>query len=174
MALDKGTTPYLLYGKIVGPPKGSLYERLDHIYTCLPRAIPEVPIVAIAVEQLNSFRGAVTTRQLAGVDVGVQYLLWKKYGIEATEMNTRKVKEVMTGSGAAKKIHMVQMANSLFGLNLYFPPTEEGQKDKVKSDEDIADSIGVSLAFVTLHGDKLKEKLDNPKKKKKPAEGVYL
>jgi len=162
LSVDYDSDHSLHFGKIIPPKKQSWLHRADHILTALDTHLlnwPDKPIAAIAMEQLNSFTGAPTTRALAGVGALVQFHLFKKIGLEAIELHTTTVKKTFSGSGAAKKMHMIAAANKRFGLRLCWPPTEKEQRNKWVNDEDIADAIGVAWTLYTEAGDSLRNAL---------------
>lgn len=152
-------------GKII-PPKStsknpvSWFARADHIYTSVDTIFSNVPIAAIGVEQLNSFRGGEVTRQLSAVNLGVQFYFYKKYGIEPIEMNTMTLKKKFTGHGGAQKNQMIESANKRFGLNLRWPTNPSDQKDKEKNDEDIADALAVAWVLYTEASETLRKNLE--------------
>lgn len=162
LSVDWETDRGLHFSKIIPPKKVSWLRRADHILTAIDTYLlsqVDKPIAAIAMEQLNSFTGAPTTRALAGIGGLVQYHLFKKLGMETIELHTTTVKKTFSGSGAAKKMHMVAAANQRFGLSLRWPPAEKDQRNKEKNDEDIADAIGVAWTLYTESGESLRAAL---------------
>lgn len=177
ISLDPLVAPRLFFGKIMPPPstskrRVSWYERADFIYSHLPQALGDIAVCAICLEELNSFRGGEVTRQLAGINMGVRFLMWKKYGVEPTAMDTTTIKKAFTGSGKAEKQHMVAAANKIYGLQLRYPTTESQQRNKEINDEDQADAIACAHVFIKESGEELREALNKPKTNK--VEGVYL
>lgn len=157
----------LWLGKII-PPKGtkkepvSWFERAKFIHTAIEQLIENRNIAAIAVEQLNSMRGGDTTRQLAGMSMSVQFLLFKKLGIEPSEIFTSTMKKGFTGNGAAKKWDMIAHANKTYGTNLRWPTSTKDQKNKELNDEDVADALAAAHCFLEEVGEDLRDYLRIP------------
>ncbi len=101
------------------------------------------PIVAI--ELLNSPKNLNTTRKLAGLWACIKVKLHEMYGVRVASLNTISIKKLVTGDGKADKYKMVKYINKYFNIDLKYHKT-----NKDKSDDDIADSIGVALSVARL------------------------
>ncbi len=169
LSLDYAQDKLLTYGKII-PPKigknqGTWFQRASYIYAVMEKVLLSVPVSAVAIEELNSQRGGETTRQLAGVNMGIQFLAYKHLGIEPSPIYTSTAKKAFTGSGNAQKWHMIDRANTLYGLNLFWPATPGAQKNKKLNDEDVADAIAMAYCLEREIGDELRNtlKLEYPR-----------
>ncbi len=165
LSLNYGITDRdLRLGKII-PPKHtkrnpmSWFKRATHVCTVLDQLLEGEPVVAAAIEQLNSVRSVDTTRKLAGMSYVVQHLLYKKFGFEPSEINTATLKKGFTGSGAAKKWDVIACANKLYNLNLCWPPTLAAQNNKEINDEDPADALGAAHCLNAEVGEELRASL---------------
>jgi Holliday junction resolvasome RuvABC endonuclease subunit len=156
LSLDYADDRDLRYGKIIAPKKASWFVRCDFILGAINTYLADAPVAAIAMEQLNSFRGAGVTRQIAGIGALVSYNLYKRYGIETIEMHTTTVKKAFSGSGAAKKWDMIAAANKRYGLALRWPETAAAQKNKEHNDEDVADAIAVASTLYDQSGEDIR------------------
>jgi Holliday junction resolvasome RuvABC endonuclease subunit len=159
LSLNYAEDKDLRYGKIIPAARVSWFQRADHIYAEMGRLVETVPICAIAIEELNSMRGGETTRQLAGINMGVQYLLYRRFGITPSMMWMSSMKKGFTGSGSAKKWDMIARANELYGLDLHWPLTAAGRRNKKVNDEDVADAIGAAYCLEQEVGDELRATL---------------
>ena len=101
-------------------------------------------------------RSGEVTRQLAGANMGVQYLVWKTLALQASSMYTATLKKGFTGSGAAKKWDMIARANEVYGLNLVWPKLPKDQKNKKINDEDVADALAAAYCLEREIGDELR------------------
>lgn len=153
----------LHYGKIIPPRRGknqgTWFERVTYIYAEMAKVLESRPISAAAIEELNSMRGGEVTRQLAGVNMGIQFLVYTRLGIEPSTIYTSTAKKAFTGAGNAQKWHMIDRANELYGLNLFWPATPSAQKNKMLNDEDVADAIAMAYCLEQEIGDELRNTL---------------
>lgn len=117
--------------------------------------IPEIVIVSVAVEQLNSFRGGDVSRRLMGVSKIVQYTIWKNHGLTPNEINTMTAKKVFTGNGQAEKTLVLVMANHVYKLSPQLVWLEKKTDKEGRSDEDIADSISIAHTLKKEIGEQL-------------------
>ena len=152
------------FGKII-PPKlgknqGTWFQRATYIYAEVEKVLLSAPISAVAIEELNSMRSGETTRQLAGINMGIQFLVYKHLGLEPSAMYTSTIKKDFAGAGNAQKWHMIARANELYGLELQWPSTAGTQKNKKLNDEDIADAIGAAYCLEKEVGDELRATLN--------------
>jgi len=146
--LDIRADRIIEYGRIYPPAKDSTYlEKVKHINDCIDIVFGKYKsnILAVAIEQPNSFRGGEVTRMLIGLFKIVQYNIWVKHGLTCNELNTKTAKKVFTSHGDASKELTVLVANAKFGLDLIFI---EKAKDKMRlSWEDAADAMSVAYAL---------------------------
>lgn len=137
----------VFYDKFSPPENSSYEEKVLFIFNNI-RMIYEdykehTPIVAI--ELLNSPKNLNTTRKLAGLWAFIKVGLYDLESVSVASLNTATVKLLATGDGRADKYKMVKYVNSYFKLNLKYH-----KSNKEKSDDDIADAIGVALATSRL------------------------
>lgn len=152
------------WGKIATKPSkyGNLndsdyFARVHKIVTGVEEVFkdPEVAIVSVAVEQLNSFRGGDVARRLLGVSKVVQYLIWKNHGLTPNEINTMTAKKVFTGNGQASKALVLVAANQRLAIKPPLVWVEKKLDRKGVSDEDTADSAAVAFTLKQEIGEQL-------------------
>lgn len=140
------------YEKIITTSEVSYLERCVIIAEKLDKVFAKYhdSILTCGIEQPNSFRNGSIVRQLCGLYGIILYLIWIRYKIAITEINTIHAKAVTTGNYRAKKPEIVESVNKLFNLKLVYKKTA----DKLKTDEDICDAISIAR---TLYMDLKKE-----------------
>ncbi len=158
--ISKGGLKLVDYGKIIPPldPEkvkirpALTNKKLDYLPRCnyilkeIEKIYESAPgkVIAVAIEQPNSFKNGETTRQLCGLYGMVRYIYWVRYNINCAEMNTGHVKRCITGNGNAGKQEMVDAINDRFNIELIYKDTQ----NKEKTDDDIADAISVAATYV--------------------------
>ncbi len=153
MKKEKDVYKLINYGKII-PPEDLTYLKIcEYIYTQLEKVISEYSTrkaeVVVVIEQPNSFRNGSVTRMLCGLYGIVRFMIMMRFGLEPVEANTKTVKKVVCDNGNADKEEMIVFVNRLYNLKLVFSKaTKKGKPDKTKTDDDIADAIGVATYYI--------------------------
>lgn len=123
------------YG-VIAPPKGERWERLPIIHGEVSRLLKHHAPDCLAIEKLF-FNKNVKTAMAVSEAIGVILLASHQCGIPIREYTPMEVKEVVVGSGNAKKSEVKGMLELLF-------------KQKLKGPDDAADAVAVAYCHLSV------------------------
>ncbi len=126
------------YGVIATPAKTPMADRLLQLHEELGELIKKFEPAYGAVEQLF-FQKNVTTAITVGQARGVVLLTLAAAGIPIAEYSPQDVKQAVTGYGAAEKMQMQRMVQSLLSM------------EKVPKPDDAADALAVAICHIQSH-----------------------
>lgn len=129
------------WGTISVPKKYSMPRRLYHFYHQLNMLLDETEPDIVVVEDLQHMRNKNSVNTLAAFLGVARLVTYKNLAIDAVLIPPTEIKMAATNNGRAEKIEMVKAANKQFKLKL---------TDK---DDDIADAIYASFAFIKRNSD---------------------
>ena len=141
------------YGKIRPDENLEYLDKCRFIYNKLDEVMTEYSnkVTSIAIEQPNTSVNMKNTRILCGLHGILRFMLWIRYNITPTEINTKTLKKSISGNGDAGKQEVVNAVNKLFKTKFIFT-TSQSKANKGTSDDDIADSIGAAYSFIIKDG----------------------
>lgn len=136
--------------KIRSNPKDNLIIRYDSIIKQVLDFIAghNDCIVAIGIEQPNTVRNVNVARKLIGLYQLIRYFIYKTFGRETIEVNTKTCKKFFTGNGNADKYQVVKTVNRKFKTKFKY------DKNKDRSDDDICDSVAIAYYILKNNGEK--------------------
>lgn len=111
---------------------------LEEIFNFIDKHKPDT----ISIEIPNSHTNMDTTRKLCGLWGLICVNIFSKYNKKVTSINTTHIKQVVSKNGRAEKEQMVKSVNQIFKTKLQY------NKNKGKSDDDIADALGVAYTYI--------------------------
>ena len=133
-------------GSLILPRKSSYSERLMILHQHLDEIFKAHQPNVVVVEKAFFGKNADSAFKLGQVR-GVCLLLAAQYGAELHEYAAKRIKKVITGSGAATKEHVQMVVSAMIGQPV------QGTFDE---------SDALAIAFCHLNEQAVKDKLQNP------------
>ncbi len=130
-----GALKLVHYGVITTPAKKSLPDRLIQLHEKLQEILGSYEPDTAAVEQLF-FQKNVSTALSVGQARGVVLLTLAEAGLVVEEYSPQDVKTAVTGYGAADKIQMQKMVQTLLNMEALPKP------------DDAADALAVAICHI--------------------------
>ena len=134
-------------GSLILPKKASYSERLMVLHQHLDEIFKAHQPNVVVVEKAFFGKNADSAFKLGQVR-GVCLLLAAQYGAELHEYAAKRIKKVITGSGAATKEHVQMVVSAMIGQPV------QGTFDE---------SDALAIAFCHLNEQSVKDKLSNPR-----------
>jgi len=133
------------YGKIIPDKDLEYLEKCQFITEELDKILSDYgKIQAIAIEQPNTSRNMAGTRVLCGLYGIIRYMIYLRFSIVPTEINTKTLKAAVIHGNASKK-DIVNAINKRFGTKFVFSTSN----NKNKTDDDVCDAIGAAYTYIS-------------------------
>ena len=120
-------------GVVRGSARGSLFERVQHIYDGIVDVITSLQPDVMALEELYSHYERPRTSILMGHARGVICLAATQAGLATHSYAATQVKKILTGNGRAPKQQMQEAIKHELGLS------------EVPEPADVADALAIAL-----------------------------
>ena len=131
----KGQISLIAYGTIKPPNKESLPNRLEYLNSHMKELLKKFDPITMAIE--DTFHSInVKSALLLGQAKGVLLLAAASMGIPSASYAPRKVKQSITGNGAADKKQLQYMVQQILKM------------DKPPSPLDVSDALAIALSHV--------------------------
>ena len=131
----KGQISLIAYGTIKPPNKESLPNRLEYLNSHMKELLKKFDPITMAIED-TFYSINVKSALLLGQAKGVLLLAAASMGIPSASYAPRKVKQSITGNGAADKKQLQYMVQQILKM------------DKPPSPFDVSDALAIALCHV--------------------------
>ena len=117
VSLSSGRLTYHDHGVIKSSPRMADEKRLHQIYTQLVAAMQKAQPDAVSIEEIFVVKNPRSALRL-GMARGAGLVAAAEHGLEVSEIAARRVKQVLTGTGAADKDQVAFMVSTLLNIEM--------------------------------------------------------